>query len=231
VDTKLKSLLDFPLEYAVRNVFAQGQPMTALTDILAQDSLYQRPEDLVVFPGNHDQPRFLTVANGDIAKLMMADAFVLTTRRVVHLYYGDEIAMQGKGDPDNRRDFPGGWAGDAVNAFTAEGRTGDAKTVFDWTRSLLHFRAEHAALRHGDLTQLVVNKDRYAYLRRSAEEVVLVVLNRAGTGKLELDVDDLGLADGLRLEAFDGSGPIEVAGKKIALETPGAVRIYWARAR
>ena len=83
--------------------------MTLLTDILAQDSLYQRADDLVVFPGNHDQPRFLTVAGGDIGKLEMAEAFVLTTKRVVHLYYGDEIAMQGGRDPDNRHDFPGGW--------------------------------------------------------------------------------------------------------------------------
>jgi neopullulanase len=229
VDTKLKSLLDFPLEYAVRKVFAQGEPMTGLTDVLAQDSLYQRPEELVVFPGNHDQPRFLTVANGDIAKLMMAEAFVLTTRRVVHLYYGDEIAMQGRGDPENRHDFPGGWAGDAVNAFTAAGRTGDAATVFNWTRSLLHFRAEHPALRGGDLTQIVVNKDQYAYLRSTKEEVVLVVLNRAGAGRVELDVEDLGLRDGLRLAAFDGTGSVTVAGKKVAIETAGPVGIWWGK--
>lgn len=42
VDTKLPSLLDFPLEGAVRNVFAQGQPMTRVAEILSQDSLYQR---------------------------------------------------------------------------------------------------------------------------------------------------------------------------------------------
>ena len=39
------------------------------------------------------------------------------------IYYGDEIAMPGGNDPDNRRDFPGGWKGDAKNAFTAEGRS------------------------------------------------------------------------------------------------------------
>ena len=165
-------------EAAVRDVFAQGQPMTRLTELLAQDSLYRRPEMLVVFPGNHDQPRFLTAANGDISKYLMAETFALTTRRVVHLYYGDEVAMQGGRDPDNRRDF--GWPGDAVNAFAPEGRTSDAETVFNWTRNLLHFRQEHPALRGGGLIELLVNQDQYAYLRRSQEENVLVILNRAG---------------------------------------------------
>jgi len=97
VDTKLKSILDFPLEGALKSVFGAGQPMTLLTDILAQDSLYPRPEELIVFAGNHDQPRFLTVAGGDVSKLLMAQTFVLTTRRIPHLYYGDEI-------DDGRRD-------------------------------------------------------------------------------------------------------------------------------
>jgi glycosidase len=228
VDTKLKSMLDFPLESAIRKVFAQRQPMTLLTDILAQDSLYQRAGDLVVFPGNHDQPRFLTVAGGDIGKLEMAEAFVLTTKRVVHLYYGDEIAMQGGRDPDNRHDFPGGWPGDAVNAFTPEGRTGDAARVFDWTRALLHVRAEHPALRRGDLVQLLVNQDQYAYLRRSPEEEVLIVLNRGGAGKpIELDVDDLQMADGLRLTSFSGGPELSVAQRKITIAEPKEVGIYW----
>jgi glycosidase len=231
VDTRLKSMLDFPLEYAVRNVFAQGQAMTALTDILAQDSLYQGPERLVVFPGNHDQPRFLTLARGDIGKLTMAEAFVLTTRRVVHLYYGDEIAMQGGGDPDNRHDFPGGWAGDAANAFTAEGRKGDAAKVFDWTRRLLHFRAEHPAARSGELVQLLANKDQYAYLRSSASEYVLVLLNRAGAAKpLEVQVNDLGVPDGTRFRSAAGGADLAVSGRKIVIESPGEVGI-WTAAR
>lgn len=232
VDTKLPSMLDFPLESAIRGVFAQGQPMTRLTEILAQDSLYRRPEMLVVFPGNHDQPRFLTLANGDVSRLLMAETFVLTTKRVAHLYYGDEIAMQGRNDPDNRRDFPGGWDGDAVNAFAPEGRTGDAAAAFDFTRSLLHFRQAHPALRRGDLVQLLADQDHYAYLRSSPEERVLVVLNRAGSAApIQIDVDDLGLPDGLRFQPFvEGSADAVVAGGKIAIDRPANIQIYWAPA-
>jgi glycosidase len=231
VDTKLRSILDFPLEGAVRKVFGEGQPMTALVDLLTQDSLYLHPEMLVVFPGNHDQPRFLTLAKGDISKLMMADAFLLTTRRVVHLYYGDEVAMQGGRDPDNRRDFPGGWPDDPVNDFTTEGRTGDAAKVFNWTRDLLHFRQEHPAVRQGGLIQLLVNQDQYAYLRTSAEEDVLVVLNRAGHEKaIQIDVDDLPLKDGLRLSPLAaGAREALVSNGKIVIEQPGEIQIYSAK--
>jgi glycosidase len=201
--------------------------MTQLTDILAQDSLYGHPENLVVFPGNHDQPRFLTVAEGAVAKLMMAEAFVLTTRRVAHLYYGDEIAMQGRNDPDNRKDFPGGWPGDPVNAFQPEGRTGDAAKVFDFTRDLLRFRAAHPALRRGDLVQLLVNNDQYAYVRSTPEERVLVVLNRAGSGKpIELDVDDLGWPEGLQF-----SPSLSVQQRKLVIQNPGEVSLYWSRSK
>jgi glycosidase len=232
VDTRLQSMLDFPLERAVREVFGQGQPMTKLVDILTQDSLYARPEMLVVFPGNHDQPRFLTVANGDISKLTMASAFLLTTRRAVHLYYGDEVAMTGGRDPDNRRDFPGGFPGDPVNLFTPEGRTGDAAKVFNWTRDLLRFRREHPALRSGGLIQLVSNQDQYAYIRTSPEEDVLVVLNRAGREKpIQIEVDDLPfLKEGLRLASFvPGTPDAVVSGGKIVLDQPGEAQIYWAK--
>jgi glycosidase len=231
VDTKLRSILDFPLEGAVRQVFAEGQPMTKLADLLAQDSLYQHPEMLVAFPGNHDQPRFLTLAKGDVSKLMMAEAFLLTTRRVVHLYYGDEVAMLGGRDPDNRQDFPGGWPGDPVNDFSAAGRTGDAAAVYNRTRELLHFRQEHPALRQGGMVELLTNQDQYAYLRTSPEEDVLVVLNRAGKDKaIRIDVDDLPLKEGLRMSSMAAGEPDAlVSGGKIVIDQPGQVEIYVAK--
>jgi glycosidase len=251
VDTRLKSILDFPLESALRSVFGQGQPMTALTDILAQDSLYLRPENLVVFAGNHDQPRFLTVAGGDISKLLMAETFVLTTRRIPHLYYGDEIAM-GEGtdrtDRSIRADFPGGFPGDPVNAFLPEGRTGNAAVVFNFMRDLLHFRLDHPALRLGGLVELMVTKDQYAYLRstrneyarkdqydrlkRPPEEYVLVILNRAGAAKpIELEVDDLHFAEGLRFKPFSPEPPDAVVTQgKLVISDPKEINIYWAPA-
>jgi glycosidase len=230
VDTKLKSILDFPLESALKNVFGQGQPMTVLTDILAQDSLYQRPEELVVFAGNHDQPRFLTVAGGDLSKLLMAETLVLTTRRVPHLYYGDEIAM-GAGtdrtDRSIRADFPG-FPGDPVNAFLPEGRTGDAATVFNWMRDLLRFRLDHPALRRGALVELSVGKDQYIYLKSPPEEHVLVILSRNAAKPIEIEVDDLRLAEGVRFQSFfQGQPAAAVTQGKLVIQDPKENSIYW----
>jgi len=127
-------------------------------------------------------------------------------------------------DRSIRADFPGGWAGDAVNSFTAAGRTGDAALAFDRMRELLHFRQEHPAVRRGTLTQLLVNAEQYAYLRTSPEEHVLVVLNRAGSAKpIEIEVDDLGLAEGMRFQP-----DLTVANGKLTIREPKDVQIYWA---
>ena len=166
--------------------------MTELAEVLSQDFLYQHPERLVAFLGNHDQPRFLTLAGGDLGRLQMAQAFLLTTRRVPHLYYGDEIGM-GAGtdrtDRSIRADFPAAaFAGAAENA------------EFQFLRDLLRQRAEHPALRHGELVQVLVEKDRYGYVRVAPEERILVVLNRAGSER-----------------------PIEASGTRI--ENPGPITI------
>lgn len=233
IDTKLRSELDFPLEYATQRVFGNDGSMTDLVSVLAQDSLYLHPEMLVTFVGNHDQTRMLTVAHGDISKLLLAQTFTLTTRRTAHLYYGDEIGMTGGNDPDNRHNFPGGFPGDTNNAFTAAGRVGDAATAFNWTRGLLHFRQEHAALRRGDMVNLLVSRDRYAYLRSSPEEYVLVLLNRSGpTNSVVLAVDDIHVPEGLVFKSFPpGSPDIPVKAGKLVIETPKEIEIFWAARR
>ena len=92
-------------------------------------------------------------------------------------------------------DFP-------ASAFTSAPENAE----FQFVRGLLRQRAEHPALRHGELVQLMVDKDRYAFLRRSAEETVLVVLNRAGSAPIELDLSDLKLGK----VTIDSPGPITI---------------------
>jgi hypothetical protein len=95
---------------------------------------------------------------------------------------------------------------------------------------LLRFRQAHPALRRGDLTQLLVNQEQYAYLRSSPEERVLIVLNRAGSAKpMAIDVDDLVMPDDTRLRPFSGDSPdVVVSGGKATIEQPKEIQIYWA---
>jgi neopullulanase len=233
VDTRLPSMLDFPLYRNIRSVFAQGGPMTDVVDILAQDSLYKRPEQLVAFIGNHDGGRFLTAAGGDISRLMMAQTFTLTTNRIPHLYYGDEIAM-GKNDKDTgdgaRADFPGGFPGDPVNAFVREGRAGDAGIVFDFLQGLLQFRKQHPALRGGKLVNLLVEANRYAFLRSAPSESVIVLLNRSGArDAIELDLSDLEFPEGTKFQAWPAGKPdVSLSNGRLKIVQPGEIQLYWA---
>jgi glycosidase len=97
--------------------------------------------------------------------LRLAYTFLLTYRGTPLVYYGDEIAMPGGGDPDNRRDFPGGWAGDARNAFEPGGRTPDQQAVWTHVQRLLRLRAARADLRTGATEHVHVGEQTYVYRR------------------------------------------------------------------
>lgn len=177
VDTGLDTLFDFPLAYPARRAFAEGKPLREVAQILAQDQLYARPGMLVTLLGNHDMPRFMGEPGASVAGLNLANTFMLTTRGTPQIYYGDEIAMAGAGDPDNRRDFPGGFPGDSRDAFKKEDRAAAEESAFEHLRKLARLRAEHEALRRGSLFNLYVAGQQYAYARMTARESIIVVIN------------------------------------------------------
>src|SRR5437867_2968965 len=113
VDSGIDALFDFPLFYPVRRAFAEGKPIKEVATMLARDQLYRDPAGLLTFAGNHDTPRFMNEPGASADGLRLAFTFLLTARGLPMVYAGDEIGTPGGGDPDNRRDFPGGWAGDA----------------------------------------------------------------------------------------------------------------------
>jgi glycosidase len=195
VDSGIESLFDFPLFYAIRRAFIEGKSMKELTNVLAQDSLYVDSQRLVTFLGLHDVERFMN--KGDSPGLAMAFTFLLTTRGIPMIYYGDEIGLRGGGDPDNRRDFPGGFPDAPRNAFEAAGRTPEERVVFERVKQLLHLRAEFEPLRHGRIMDLEVGDNRYAFARTMPTGTALVLLNTATVAQsLELQMQPLGLGDG-----------------------------------
>lgn len=232
IDTRLPSMLDFPLQAAIREVFGKGGSMKALSDLLAQDSLYRRPDSLVTFLGNHDIVRFLSVAGGDVQRLMLAQAFLLTTRGIPQLYYGDEIAMGAGDSPKTNtwsKDFPGGFPGDPIDAFTAAGRTGEAATVFHHVQALLRFRQTHPALRTGNLVNLAVEQDRYAYLRSTPQEHVVILLNRGGSATVRLEAGDLPLPEGAIFQSWSSDRMVPVRNGGIEIVNPGEIEILWTK--
>lgn len=169
IDTGLDTPFDYPLYFVLRKTLTQNEPMSELENILRQDRLYPHPERLVTFLGNHDTPRFMSApgngASPTIADLKIAFALLATLRGMPQIYSGDEIAMRGGGDPDNRHDFPGGFPGDRADAFTASGRTPEQQDVFRRVASLLHFRAQHPALQTGKQQDIFADNTVFTFVR------------------------------------------------------------------
>ncbi|NNE98184.1 MAG: hypothetical protein HKN25_04105 [Pyrinomonadaceae bacterium] len=177
IDTKLDTLYDFGLFYAIRNAFAKGQDIRQVHQMFAHDWLYPNAEVLTTFLGVHDMERFMNEKGATIEGLKLAQTLIMTSRGTPLLYYGDEIAMPGGGDPDNRRDFPGGFPGDKRDAFTPEGRTADENSVWNHLATLGKLRKELAPLRRGKSFDLLDESQQYAYARVTSEEAVIVVFN------------------------------------------------------
>ena len=197
VDSGLDSLLDFPLFYAIRHAFAEGKAIDEIPKTLAKDYLYTNSEILVTLLGGHDDGRFLSEKGATIAGLKLANAFVLTTRGVPQLYYGDEIAMEGPDEPTTRGDFPGGFPGDKRDAFTAEGRTKEEQELFEFIKRLITLRRELEPLQTGALVNLYVAEQQYAYARTLRSGRVVVVFNNDNNAaQFEFEVLRAGLKEG-----------------------------------
>lgn len=222
IDTRIDALFDFPLYFPLRRAFAQGKPIREVAMMLARDHLYVNPNLLVTFLGLHDVPRFISEPGATIGGLKLAFTFLMTTRGIPLIYYGDEIAMPGGGDPDNRRDFPGGWPGDARNAFEASGRTADEQAVFEHVRQLIRLRAELEPLRRGRLVHLVVTEQAYAFARLTQTQSVIVVFNNdTKPATIAIPTAVARLEDGMILrDRLNGIADSRVEGGKIRVTLP-----------
>ncbi|MEZ5070092.1 MAG: alpha-amylase family glycosyl hydrolase [Bacteroidales bacterium] len=192
-DGGLPSLMDFPLQSALtRSLLAEDgwdSGWLGLYETLAADYLYPDPGNLVVFPDNHDMPRFFMQVGMDPALYRLGIAFILTTRGIPQIFYGSEIGMTHPEGDDHgfiRKDFPGGWAGDPVNGFTGAGLTPEQNELQAFFRTLLTWRKSSEAVHWGRLLHYAPDKGSYVYGRILDDERVMVVLNK---GRTDLDLD------------------------------------------
>src|SRR5690242_17797717 len=221
VDSGLSTVFDFPMFFTLRDVLLRNAPVGRIADVLRHDALYPRPELLVPFFANHDVPRFASAEGSSPAKLKLAFGLTLTLRGIPELYYGDEIGMPGGGDPDNRRDFPGGWIGDATNAFTETGRTHEQQEIFSHVRELLRIRRERPALRGGQLWHLASDESAYVFIRESEEERVVVAFNNSDrTQELQIQLNGTPLRNAASLSLVLGAAKADLAGAELHISMP-----------
>lgn len=228
IDSGVDTVFDFSLYSALRKVVLHDAPAKLLEQVLQQDWLFPHPEQLVTFLGNHDSSRFMGEAEAMPEKLKLAFSLLLTMRGIPQIYAGDEIGMPGGDDPDNRRDFPGGFPGDPRNAFTSAGRTADEQKIFTYVRDLLHLRQEHPALRRGSYVHIFSDDKTFVYLRsfdagkqQNGERLLMVMNNADQPRTVEVEIADTLLANAKSItKVMAENEALLLSGSKIKIDLP-----------
>ncbi|MGA2244441.1 MAG: alpha-amylase family glycosyl hydrolase [Verrucomicrobiota bacterium] len=179
---ELDSVLDYPLYFLGRRVFAQADGATSqIDDHYANVAAYYDTNAqmrLVTFLDNHDQPRFLH--HSATNRLAVALVFLYTARGIPCLYYGTEQAFNGATDPYDREDmFAGPFKDRGLAGVDSFNQT---HPLFQWVARLNNFRRLYPALTLGAQVSQCSNASGpglYAYSRRLDTQEILVALNTA----------------------------------------------------
>ncbi len=182
-DSHMQSVMDFVLkdvfEFSFQERETWDKGMIRFYNHYAQDFMYADPNQLMNFLDNHDIDRYSEVVGHDVKKYKMALALLIASRGYPQIYAGNEIMLGGtRGSYEGHRfGFPGGWAEDERNAFTAEGRTEVENEVFNYLRSLLHYRKNTTALQTGKKKQFIPYDGIYVYFRYDDDKTIMVITN------------------------------------------------------
>ncbi len=182
----LPSVMDFPGQDSLVKALTAGSEghgvgLAEIYRTLANDFVYANPQHIVTFADNHDMTRLYTQLGEDYALFEMAMVYIATMRGIPQVYYGTEILKTSPVQRDDgklRSDFPGGWPTDRVNAFTGEGLTDDQRRAQAFMAELFNWRRRTPALHTGLLTHYVPADGVYVYFRYTADDTVMVLLNK-----------------------------------------------------
>ncbi|HQX04926.1 MAG TPA: glycoside hydrolase family 13 protein [Flavobacterium sp.] len=200
--SNLRSTMDFAMQtiipQAIKEPESWDKGLAKIYEGLANDFHYASPKDLMIFPDNHDMDRIFTQLNENIENTKMALATYLVLPRIPQMYYGTEILMQNTAKPGDhgliRTDFPGGWKGDKVNAFTGEGLSVEQKDMQNYLTKILNYRKSSKAIHEGKTTHFAPNKGVYTLFRMLNNETVVYILNKNDTVTIDLSTfSEIGL--------------------------------------
>lgn len=230
-NSNLTSSMDFPMQGLIVEALKEeekwGSGLIKIYEGLANDFAYEDPKSIMIFPDNHDMDRIFTQLDKDLTNTKMALSYLLVLPRIPQIYYGTEILMDNSDKPNDhgliRSDFPGGWSGDEVNAFTGAGLSSDQKEMQSYLKSILNFRKNSAAIHHGKTIQYSPNKGIYVLFRISDDETVVHIINK-NENPITLDLkpfSEIGL-EGKKLKNVITNKEINWA-ESIDLDTKGSI--------
>ena len=233
---RFDALMNYPLLEAILGFVGGPSLDTALVASHHELSMHVRPSDATTFASavlsqaaayapatvasqlnllsSHDMPRLRTLVSGDLAAVRLAVLVQMTLPGAPCVYYGDEIGIEGRNDPDCRRSFP-------------VGGTGRDEALRATYRDLIALRRAHPALRADGLRLAGAAGACVALLRggrtdRSSAGETLVVVVNAGrkAATLALAIPELA---GRRLVPLDVGGLR--AGASVAVAEDGGALV------
>lgn len=195
-DTHLPTVMDFPLMMKVADLAPfreETDPWNGLNklyDHFALDYVYADPLRVLRFLDNHDTERVIQHDIDSLRNWKQAITMLLTVPGIPQIYYGTELLMSGTregGDGMIRKDMPGGFPGDRINAFSRKGRTSLQNEAYDYIASINRWRKGSKAVAVGKMTHFMPDNGVYLYERRSDNDSFIVVMN----GKDEINKVDM----------------------------------------
>lgn len=184
----LSTIMDFPVQAALIESLLESDAsgfnrgFGRLYETMANDFIYADPFQILVMADNHDMNRLYMQLKQDKDLVKMALAFLTTVRGIPQIFYGTEILMDNTGhhkvDGLIRSDFPGGWKGDAINAFTGIGVRDDQREVQNYLKQLLNWRKNNQVIAKGKTLHFAPFEGIYVYFRYNEDKKVMVVMNK-----------------------------------------------------
>ena len=204
-DGGFDALFDFPLGFALTDVFCKAQPVGRLGAVLSLDRLYPDAAALATLLDDHDLPRLAGLCGGDLARVRQALLVQLALRGTPLITYGTESALAGLAEPDNRADM----------RF-------DAQPLHGWIATLLRLRRQHPALDHGAQQILAYDGDALWLSRTTPDEVVAIAIHGRALPAQLAGATLLLQAGDCALYALRGSFPTAApALREVVLRAPG----------
>ena len=152
--------------------------------------------------GNHDKPRFMAYASGDLKfgedakaagwqreigitdstaydKFALFHTFNLTIPGIPVLYYGDEIGLTGGNDPDCRR------------MMKFDGLNKRESKLRDQVSTLAHLRKNNPVFMYGDFINIKTTADTWVYARKYfCKEAIVFINNSAESRTFEVELPE-----------------------------------------
>lgn len=168
------SLLDFPVNNAIRDVFGYGNGFQEIDSTIGKENAdFVSPNDLVTFFDSQDESRLMTLNNSP-NRLQEALAFLLTCRGIPIVFYGDEQYLH---NDTQTQSGPGNDPYNRVWMSSFDTTTAAYKLI----TKLATLRKANDAVGYGTWKQRWINNDVYIYERQFFNDVVLVAINKSDT--------------------------------------------------